>query len=210
MWWNDWIYSIVWDISEWFRSIGQTTSTWVYPFNMVSTPFFIITSLFQSCLTPIANFGDWAADVWARVQQILSFDQLVNLFSTWINYATEAWNWVQGAWWNVTGIISSWWSATSTTVLGWIDIAAQEVKQLISGVETWVAILQITWDNFWTTTFPTLANWAGVNNLIDSSLKSWFPFYDDLTNIWNEIVEFFADPPQYVYNKLDEFFERFW
>ena len=49
-----------------------------------------------------------------------------------------------------------------------------------------------------------------VDGLIHSMLMEWLPFYDTLCEIWQDIRDFFADPLGWVYNKLDEFFERFW
>jgi len=210
MWWIDQIFTIIWNISEWFRSIGQITSTWVYPFSFISTPFFAITSLFQSWLDPITNFGNWADDVWARVQQILDENGILGLILWVFPWLTDVGNWFAIRWeWFITQI-TDWWSVAQLTVQSWIEIAGQTLQTLIDNLTSGLAYLRATWDTFITVTLPTLANWEGVSNLIETRLRIWFPFYDDLTNILSEFKEFFADPLDWVYNKLDEFFERFW
>lgn len=228
MWWIDQIFSIIWNISEWFRSIGQITSTWVYPFNLVATPFLIITSLFQSWLDPIANFGEWADDVWARVQKILDEGGILSLILWVFPWLPDVGNWfaTRVSW--LTMVISDWWSAAQLTVQGWIEIAKETLQALIYNLSMWLASLQASWDAFWTvtwpewtakldilkaswdafwvTTFPTLANWTGVSSLIDSTLRSWFPFYDDLIAIWNEVVEFFTDPLEFLLTRFTDWF----
>lgn len=119
-------------------------------------------------------------------------------------------DWFLSRWaWFIT-TINEWWGTVSTTVEGWIATATEGLSAL-----------KVAWDNFWVVTFPTLLDWFklenwwstrlfGIDKLINDTIKIWFPFYDELVSLWNEIKEFFVDPVEYVYNQLDEFFERFW
>lgn len=210
MWWVDQIYSIIWNISTWFLNTAQAIPSWIDIGGWLSTPFYALASLFWNWLTPIAHFGDWADDVWARVQKILTEEGILGLIKWWFPWLEDIGIWFAARLdWALT-TIGNWWSVVALQVQGWIEVATQALQALIDNLTTWLAYLQVTWDTFITVTLPTLITTLDAQNLMDSTLRSWFPFYDDLINIWNEIVEFFADPLDWVYKKMDEFFERFW
>lgn len=155
-------------------------------------------------------FRDWCLNVADEIATFLDAFEIWDYLSRPIQYAIDAWNWVFEAWTNVWQIVNAWWSTITSTVQGWIDAAIDVVNSIINQIQFMVDVAASWIGEFVTITLPTLADIFTVENLIDSTIKTWFPFYDELVSIWNEILEFFADPPQYVYNKLDEFFERFW
>ncbi|KKL86587.1 hypothetical protein LCGC14_1943220 [marine sediment metagenome] len=150
------------------------------------------------------------------------------LLSSWIAQAEAAWDWVRWADWNVWDIVTAWWSSTILTVQGWIDTAIAGGQTLINQVASSLATLQSTWDNFWTLTWPalvadlgglrsswdnflvnilpTLASASGVQSLINSTLTTWLPFYDDLVNLWGEIALFFTNPLDYLAARLESWF----
>ena len=66
--------------------------------------------------------------------------------------------------------------------------------------------LRSLWDNFVTTTLPGLATWAGVGSLVESTLKEWLPFYDDLRRLWTSIAEFIVDPWGYLTDRFVDWF----
>jgi len=228
MWWTDQIFSIIWNISTLFYNLASTTSTWVWPFYYISTPFYAIGDLFWAWLEPIANFGVWADDVWARVQKVLDEEGVLSLILWVFPWLTDVGNWFATRWEWFLAEANEWWAAISLEVKGWIEIARQTLQALINDLTTWLATLQAAWDDFWTetwpewtakldilkagwdafwvTTFPTLANWTGVQSLIDSALRTWFPFYDDLIAIWNEVVEFFTNPLEFLLTRLTDWF----
>lgn len=208
--WLDGIFSLIWAVSDIFLDAYFTVRDWWAPFNLLQYPLLYLHQVFWSLLTPIARFHDWAMGVEARVQSIISAADIWSILATPIKWATDSWNWVINAFSNVYFIVGVWWNTAGQTVLAWVSEAKSFAQSLVNNVITWLGNLQTSWDNFWTEIFPTLATWTGVSTLIESAIKSWFPFYDDLVALWGSIAEFFADPQQYVYNKLDEFFERFW
>lgn len=170
-----------------------------------------IARLFDQVSFGLILFRDWCMNVADEIATFLDSWDILGLLAIPIKWAQDAWDWISSAWTNVWQIVTAWWESTALPfVNGLIDIAKTWAGELINIAQIGVNLLMATWDHFWTTTLPTLATIFTVENLIDSTIKVWFPFYDELVSIWNEILEFFADPPQYVYNKLDEFFERFW
>lgn len=206
----DTIFSIVWSISDWFESLYNSTKNIWLVGEPVSNIFLAIHDLFWRLLTPTAHFHDWVYTVEQKIRDILNIDEILDVLSQPISWAERAYSWVQNAWQNIWNTVTDWWSTVKPIILDWIEEAKTFLKPLIDNTNKWLSNLQQSWDDFWTQTFPTLADWAGTNNLIDSTLKSWFPWYDTLVSIKDEMFTFFADPQQYVYDKLDEFFERFW
>jgi hypothetical protein len=196
--------------STFFYSIYQTVLGWVWPFNQAAGLFYSLCIMFVDLAGAFATFNDWVVDTTAKIANVLNLDSLEAWFVDWRARILTAWNWVLTSLANVTSIIENWWLATRATVQGWISTATEGFAGLRS-----------QWDNFWTVTFPTLVSfqwlstwWSGrlvdIDTLVNSRLRVWFPFYDELVSLWSSIRSFFVDPLQWVYDRLDDFFERFW
>lgn len=175
--------------ASWWRAIGGFFDELAFAF-----------ILFRNVLMGIAD----------EIATFLTGWDILDLMKGVAEWALDAWNWVSSAWSNVWQIVNAWWGTIITDVLGWIDAAIDVVNSVIASIQFMVNVAASWIGQFVATTLPTLATIFTVETLVDSTIRTWFPFYDELVSIWNEILEFFADPPQYVYNKLDEFFERFW
>lgn len=206
----EWIIDRVWQLFWFFLDAYYTVSGWVWPFSYLSFPFKGISDTIYSMLPFLYDFKNWVGNATAKLVHILSWDNILSLIQPYIQWGLNAWEWVKNAWSNIWGEIEQWWSYTKTEVLGWIDVAKQYAATLVESAKRGLTTLQQSWDSFATSILPNLADWSGVASLIDSTLKSWFPFYDELTYFWNDVKLFFTDPLEWVYNKLDEFFERFW
>lgn len=202
----DAIFSLVWDISTFFNNAYETVSDWVWPFYYLANPLYWIKLAFWNLLTPIAHFGDWVNDVADKVSDILGPEGIISLLRTWLTYAENAWSWISNAFSNVWNIIDTWWTTAKTTVQGWIDIAKQAVISLLDTVSKSLASLQTAWDNFRTITLPTLATGKVVSDLINSSLRTWFPFYDDLVKLWDGIKAFFVNPFDWLLEHFTDWF----
>lgn len=232
MWFLDRIVSWLNTIKEWLFSAYLEVNSWVYPFNQLATPLWNIYTAFIYLTAYFSFFNAWVNDTAIKLTTILSFTNIASHFSYYFNVAAHAWNWIVNAWGNVTPIISSWWSYTSATVQSWIDSAKQLLLLLIGELELWLIALQAAWDTFksmipsiseilswftdwWGWILARIIEWGGlpaslIQGMINSTLSDWFPWYDELASLWSNIRDFFTDPLQWVYDKLDEFFERFW
>lgn len=227
-----WLRERIVDIAQLCLDAFFLISDWVWPFDALAEPFLGLYYRFIDFARDWLDFEDWVSDTVTRLGEILSTWDIWSYFQWWFVAAENAWNWVSGAINNVINIVDVWWSTASQVVLSWVEEAKLFAQELVSNVESWLnnlqtdwdnfwtltwpqwvgrlSVIETAWDNFWTITFPTLATWSGVSALIDSTLTSWFPFYDELAALWGEISDFFSDPLQWVYNKMDEFIERFW
>jgi len=205
-----WVISTCMAMSWLFYGIFIEISGWWPPFNYLAGPFLWVSDRFIDLAANFTSFMAWVW--WAQdwISKILSWDTILSLIQPYLDWVIYAYNWVINAYNFVKGWIEDWWLATKTTVQGWIDVATQGF-----------ATLRTEWDNFWKVTFPKLVDtfsledwWTGklfaVDGLIGSKLAEWFPFYNDLAGLWEDIKLFFTDPLDWVYKKLDEFFERYW
>ncbi len=228
MWITDPIFDLLWEISDLFWDAYTEVNTWVWPFNKLADPLYWLSWRFWDWLTPIANLGDWIDGIAGQLAGFLDASGILALLSDWITQAEAAWNWVRYAAWNIWNEIADWWASTSLTVQGWIDSAIAGVQTLINQVFTSLGNLRTEWDNFWTLTWPSLvadlgglrsawenfltvtlpglASWPGIQSLIDSTLSTWFPFYDDLVNLWGTISNFFTGPFDWLAARLEVWF----
>jgi len=122
----------------------------------------------------------------------------------------ELWSWFLDRISEVKSIIAEWWEAAKDTVLGWISTFVDVVYQLLDDLEASITELSSRWDDFWTITLPTLASHLDVAEAINNLRKEW----SDLLDTWSELSEdiklFFADPLGWLYERLEDFFDRWW
>jgi len=217
---------------DWFNEAYLEVKDWIVPFNYLADPLHWIYIAFTWLTELFGDFNDWVDDAASKIGEILSEVDIWSLFSVPIEWAQNAWEWVSNAWNNVWSEVESWWSSMVATVTGWIDAAVEGLSDLrVAWDSFWTVTwpewtgnfswLQAAWDGFVTSTLPSLVGiswiwdwWSDrlldIGGLIDSTLRVWFPMYDTFREIWDEIEAFFADPVEYVFNKLDDFFEREW
>lgn len=145
-----------------------------------------------------------------RIADILNFSDIYSYFETYFNYAVTAWSWVRNAWDNIKGAVGD-----------LIDIAKQGLEGLIDIATAGLDSLRVEWDNFWTVTFPTLVSfdWLGIwwnDQLIEldfwfrSELQELAPFWEGWQEARDKVIDFFNDPLQWFYDRLEEFFDRYW
>jgi len=149
-------------------------------------------------------------DLWDMVLDTLTQSDIFQMLQTWLNYAEDAWNWILNSVLYIGSIVEDWWLEKRAIVEGWIAIATEGLAEIID-----------LWDTFWEDIYPNLISfdwlsiWWNSRLLdIDSLISSWFvsfaPFWEGWIEVREEVTNFFSDPLQWFYNKLDEFFERFW
>jgi len=204
------IIDLLWEISQWFYDAYQEVKGWVYPFYLLKYPLYAIYGRFMWLAEEFYDFYEWlewAADL---LGSVFSWSTIKSLIRSWLYGIEAALDWFL-SWTTWVGqYITDWWSGILPYILDYID-------SVVEGWEDFVT----TWDYFWTVTFPNLVSfdwlttwWNGKLLEVDTLINSWFlafaPFWEGWQDIRDEVTSFFADPLQWVYNKLDEFFERFW
>ncbi len=225
---TDSIFSLVWDISDFFYNAYSEVRGWVWPFYLLHYPLYSLSKAFWDILTPIAHLGDWIDDVAIKVTQILSYQNIWEYFNYWFRRAEWSWEWIFNAWLNVTSIISTWWSSTALTVQGWVNEAKQYAASLVNQANTWLATLQSAWDSFKgkIPTIDAVIAWWGnltanillvVNNwwkerLLDVQvlINSAFTVREGLWSGWQDwrgkVAEFFTDPVEFIWQRFADWF----
>lgn len=154
--------------------------------------------------------ANWWDEVTEAIEDILSWSSIKSLIRNWLSGIEELVDWFQTWEAYVRGIVVLWWATVINEVQSWIDNAIENVQELISQIETYLNTLQSAWDNFTSSILPSLANLIEVNELISSWFKEFAPFWEGWLDWKDKVTEFFADPLQWLYDRVEEFFERFW
>lgn len=206
----DWIVELLYDVCLFFYDIYQEVKDWPDWASFISEFFYSLYDAFYDLAKAFEDFDEWVDDVADRVRDILDFENIWDYFEDWFTWAEDAWNWVEDAWDRVTNIVDEWWLVTSSTVAGWIAAATEGFDEL-----------KEAWDDFWTNTLPTLISfdWLStwwedrlldIQDLIDAPVKTIMDILESWQEVRDSVLEFFSDPFQWIYDRLDEFFERFW
>lgn len=215
-------------VSDWFYSIYLEINGWVYPFWQAADFFYQLCLLFNTLAWKFYDFSNWVSDIAGKVVNILNWDTIWSYILSYVPNLVAIRDWFYSWWSNVTSVITGWWSATMVEVLGWIAIAVQPFNSLLAAwANFWNSLwpqltasfnsLKSAWDNFWLVTLPSLVSFSwlttwweskllDVQGLINSTLKTYFPFYDDLVRLWSDIAEFFTNPVGYIWKRFTDWF----
>ncbi len=162
----------------------------------------------QWVLDRINDAFEWIAQLvawWEEFrQEVLDF---VNLVPVWIG---EVWNWITNLGQMIGQWISDWWDGIYDTVKEWVLSRIDEAKELITDLTTRVETIIIRVEDFFTVTLPQLARSIDVQDWITDRLAPFREMFNFFEAFKTDIVAFFSDPLQWIYDKLEEFFERFW
>lgn len=224
----NWIIEDLNSASDFFYSIYLEVLDWVWPFWLAADFFYSLCRVFNWLAWDFSRFAEWVNDVADQVENILSWSTIWSYILSYVPNLVTIRDWFYSWWNNVTSVVTSWWSSTQWTVQGWITTATQGLSTLTVAWDnfwtvTWpdwmnrFAILKAAWDDFWTVTFPNLVsfNWLGIwwndrlqdiDRLMSDKLTTWFPFYDDLSQLWREIADFFTNPLEFLWAKFTDWF----
>ncbi len=222
------IFSLVWDISDWFYEAYRIVDDWTGGFWHLADPLYYISSAFWNMLAPISAVNDWIYNVTQEIASIVDIDDIWFTFKQWFDWAEWAWEWISDAWYYVTDIVGSWWSATSLTVLAWIDQVRDYADQLVAGVMEVVDNLQAAWDTLagWIPTIEEIITWWGswtgqvlsvvntwwtgalleVQDLINTGFFTRADLWAGWTDLRDQVVEFFTDPLEVLWTKFADWF----
>ena len=198
------------DAQDWFYEAYLEVRDWISPFNLLEYPLYGLYGVFMWLVQDFEDFRDWLE--WANdlISDILSWSNIRSLIRGWLDGVEDALDWFK-SWTTWVGqYIADWWSGILPYILDYVDSA---VEGLVN--------LKATWENFWNNIFPTLLTFDWLNTwwqsrlleidaLISSWLASFSPFWEGWQEVRDEVTSFFADPLQWFYDRLDDFFERFW
>ena len=155
-------------------------------------------------------FAEEYESLWDAIVSILTESDIFTLLQQWLNYAEIAFTWVTNAPANILASVTEWWQSILPYILTYIDNAVEGFTEL-----------KAAWDTFWISTLPNLVSfdWLGiwwndklldVQSLIDTAILNLNVLLEGWQEVREAVLEFFNDPYGWIYDRLDEFFERFW
>jgi hypothetical protein len=212
-WLRTWLEKLNWDILTWKVYVGDAIESGI------------------DWAIGWINWGIYQAEQ-ASNKAVAAWDKAVEV-------GRNAWNdlmkevapiWAQiDIWWSDLG---EWWEGKKQDIREWIDAAEEVVGEWWDSLKQDFDKLHLAWDNFWTTTWPQLLKdfntlLVNVGNFftqtlpklaaqldITKALDNFRLEWKDLFNFWGdrgkEVSAFFADPGEWLLDKIEKMLERFW
>lgn len=216
---------------RWASIAGDIRAEWWAP-SWLKSAFLSISSLVDGIYGAFFDFQYWLQALVNRVDPLVRWDQVGAWLSESLSQVATLWTWWLDRRQFITWEVDTWWESVRWIVLGWIDAAAGGIADLRRSWESFsqyslpellanVNKLSADWSNFTRVTLPGLASFqdlegwysgkaVDVRDLIESTIRSFFPFYDEIVGLWGEIREMFTDPEAYLLRKIETMLVRFW
>lgn len=228
----DWIIEELEDIADFFYEAYQEVKNWWPPFDLLKYPLYGIYGRFRwlaEWFTDFRDWLDWAAD---RIDEIFSWSNIQSMIRSWLSGIEAAIDWFL-SWTTWVGqYINDWWVGILPYILTYVDNAVEglvNLKAIWDNFWTvrWPALLddlellRANWSQFWSVTFPTLVSFAwlttwwnsrllDINSLIESWTLTLAPFWAGWQEIRDQVFEFFNDPLKWLYDRVEDFMDRYW
>jgi hypothetical protein len=191
-WWvENLLNNLNWDILGWQIYVGDAIESaidWVL-------------NLFNTVIMWVENLQDWFEDFRQEV---------LDGFNTFVDWLEDLYQRTLGLIDGIYESISAWWSDRVDDILDIVYTVRDGILDFVGDVIDTVEAIAIWWENFRYDILPELLTfsfltdwWRGVSRDIIDAINQ--------NTEWLDMIrDFIDDPAQFVYNKLDEFFERFW
>lgn len=227
-----WIIEELENGEEFFYDAYQVVKDWWPPFDYLKYPLYGLYGVFKWLVEGFYEFYQWLDWAEGRLDDILTWLNLRNLIRGWLVGIEDAIDWFFNWTTWVGQYIADWWPGILPYILTYIDNAVEGLGDL---VEIWDTFWTITFPNwttellrvgselsdFFTTILPTLVNFSWLNTWwqstlldIDALIRSWTtslqPFWEGWQEIRDSVFEFFADPLKWLYDRVEDFLDRYW
>ena len=155
-------------------------------------------------------FGAWVSGKIEAIKDSLSWDSILALILTWFPFLSTMVSFFASLPDLIMATVSSWWLATSVTVGAAIEASIAFTVNVWNALAASIAAVGQQVNDFFTLMVPTLVTGLQVDDLIRSWAVSLEPFWAGWSDVKDDVVTFFTDPLQWFYDRVDEFFDRFW
>ncbi|MBA7573150.1 hypothetical protein ES708_14945 [subsurface metagenome] len=180
-WWDRWWVKVGNEIDDWWRFKRDDVFSWINDVKSWTTT--QINNAVENITQVVTNIYDYSQTTINNITEYVTevWNNFYDYSQTTINNLTE----------NISQFITNINDYTQTTI--------NNITETITEV--------LDWDRV--TTF--LNDWyddrlLDLQGLVDSNLKTWFPFYDDLVSLWNDIVDFITDPLGWLKDRIEVWF----
>ena len=180
-WWDRWWVWIGQEIDDWWDDIKWDVRSWI-----ADVKSWAITEINNA----VENITQVVTNIWDYSQTIINntTEYITQVWNNFYDYSVTTIN-------NITETITQVWNNFYDYSVTTINNITETITQLIDWSKV-TLFLNDWWNNI------TL----DLEDLIDSTLKLWFPFYDDLVELWNSIAEFFCDPLDWLKDRIEVWF----
>lgn len=179
--------------------------TWPLP-RLLGDWFYNTGSWFWDLYLGCLNLASWYQNLLYNISQFVRAIDIPGIMSSWINQLNNIWAWFSNWWGQVTGVINTWWSATWYSVTSYVDMVVNSFR---SWADSQLQSISTRLDSV-RDSMRLKADKEYVDTKVSGLLSSWA----DLFNFWGsfsgQVIMFFVDPLDFIYNKLEDFFERYW
>ena len=170
-----------------------------------------ITYVWNVVVTAVKN---WALSTFAKIGEFVNniTNYIYNVYNTVKNYITEVYETIVNNISNVYNTVKNYFTNVYNTVVNniteVIGVTIEKVGEWFAEIggatRSWVDGLFVKAKNVWNTISGNVDNWWKTQLASINEVFGWINVFHD------EVVEFFTDPLEWVYKKIDEFFERYW
>lgn len=209
----------------------ESYSSWYIP-DVMGDLFNYLSDFTSEVAGYLYDASDWYDEVVDKLSDILSWSTIWDYILDYVPNLIEIRDWFYDKANHILDLIDAWWGTVTSTVQDWIDVAVEAFQSQLDDLNSWVTTIQefideieldfpdvsaiLSWfSNWWENILSELELWwndklLDIQDLIDSA----FIARDDLWSGWQDwkaqVAEFFIDPWEWLYNRFDDFFERFW
>ncbi len=190
-------------IDEWWRSILPYLVTMVNDVkswarteinNAVENITQVVTNIYDYSRTIVNNITEYVTHVYNNV-----YDYSQTIINNVTEYVTNVYNNVYDYTQTIINNITENVSNFITNINDYTQTTINNITEFVTEVIDWGKVTLFL-DDWWNNITLDL------EDLIDSTLKLWFPFYDDLVELWNSIAEFFCDPLDWLKDRIEVWF----
>lgn len=227
-----WIIERLNNVSDTFYQVYLDCFYTGFPLSIIGGFFYDLSVFFSNLAWYFYDFSLWVSDISTKVLSILDLKTINDYFWSYFIAAWNSWEWVKDAFTNVWNTVDDWWDSTKIVVYGWVSEARQFLQVQVDSISLSLNTLQISWDSFkakipsidnlltwfagWQVAVLTTINswWSDklldIRGLINTAFLEYQPFWEGWQDWRDKVAEFFTDPEEWLYDKMDEWFERFW
>ena len=198
------------------------------PFWYFAWPFYLAADAVNRLGWAFYDFYFWVGEIQDRIQFVMTPSEYIGWIYSFWPLLSQIHDWFRDRINKIKEVVNEWWTATSSTVLDWIDTAKAWAKIWIDWLDNRVSQLEVRLDNL-VIEFPDVtellawfSNWPGnvwsiidnwwistmgeIQGLISSAFKEREPFWAGWQDFRDRVAEFFTDPVEFVWARFTDWF----
>lgn len=193
-WIVNWVSSAINSLTDWVSSAIDSVYSWASSMwgSLVGWVSSAIDSVYNWLSSAWSSLVDWVNSVLSNIKQV---------YNTFVNYITNVYETVVN---NITNVYETTVNSITNIIGVTIDKVADWFESIGGATRAWAEGLFVKVKEVWNTITGDLNAWWKTQLALLRETFGWIlPLRDNIEG-------FFGDPAQWIYDRLDDFFERFW